>query len=98
MRLAAAPPGSGSRARRLRARLVFAGPVAYVGLEHIVFELLRGYDGLGHIVERYDAEQHGPIHDRDVARMQIGRASCRERVVSVRVDLGGRRFIKKKNT
>src|SRR3546814_16674992 len=28
---------------------------------------------------------------------QIGRASCRERGVSVRVDLGGRRTIKKKN-
>src|SRR3546814_10991929 len=27
---------------------------------------------------------------------EIGRASCRERVVSVRVDLGGRRIIKKK--
>src|SRR3546814_15081425 len=29
---------------------------------------------------------------------QIGRASCRERSVSVRVDLGGRRIIKKKQT
>src|SRR3546814_15081108 len=28
---------------------------------------------------------------------QIGRASCREKSVSVRVDLGGRRIIKKKN-
>src|SRR3546814_13960037 len=28
---------------------------------------------------------------------EIGRASCRERVLSVRVDLGGRRIIKKKN-
>src|SRR3546814_13769868 len=27
---------------------------------------------------------------------EIGRASCRERVLSVRVDLGGRRIIKKK--
>src|SRR3546814_17283443 len=27
---------------------------------------------------------------------EIGRAACRERVVSVRVDLGGRRIIKKK--
>src|SRR3546814_14731786 len=31
-----------------------------------------------------------------VSRDQIGRASCRERVCSVRVDLGGRRIIKKK--
>src|SRR3546814_2868227 len=29
-------------------------------------------------------------------RSKIGRASCRESVVSVRVDLGGRRIIKKK--
>src|SRR3546814_9071823 len=29
---------------------------------------------------------------------EIGRASCRERVLSVRVDLGGRRIIKKKKT
>src|SRR3546814_7621053 len=29
---------------------------------------------------------------------KIGRASCRERGVSVRVDLGGRRIIKKQNT
>src|SRR3546814_11137315 len=28
--------------------------------------------------------------------LKIGRASCRERVVSVRVDLGGRRLLKKK--
>src|SRR3546814_17724019 len=28
---------------------------------------------------------------------KIGSASCRERVLSVRVDLGGRRIIKKKN-
>src|SRR3546814_13215918 len=32
-----------------------------------------------------------------VSFTQIGRASCRERVLSVRVDLGGRRIIKKKN-
>src|SRR3546814_7348754 len=29
---------------------------------------------------------------------EIGRASCRERVLSVRVDLGGRRIIKKKRS
>src|SRR3546814_19781898 len=36
----------------------------------------------------------GQVVDR---RRQIGRASCRERVWSVRVDLGGRRIIKKKH-
>src|SRR3546814_18081606 len=35
---------------------------------------------------------HLGLGDRD----QIGRASCRESVLSVRVDLGGRRIIKKK--
>src|SRR3546814_16376033 len=30
--------------------------------------------------------------------LEIGRASCREKRVSVRVDLGGRRIIKKKKT
>src|SRR3546814_13037279 len=30
--------------------------------------------------------------------LEIGRASCRERSVSVRVDLSGRRIINKKNT
>src|SRR3546814_15667695 len=32
----------------------------------------------------------------DNCRVQIGRASCRERVCQVGVDLGGRRIIKKK--
>src|SRR3546814_11148397 len=32
-----------------------------------------------------------------VPSKEIGRASCRERVCSVRVDLGGRRIIKKKH-
>src|SRR3546814_14497256 len=36
---------------------------------------------------------HRPLDGTD----QIGRASCREKSVSVRVDLGGRRIIKKKN-
>src|SRR3546814_12728268 len=34
----------------------------------------------------------------DIRFEQIGRASCREQTVSVRVDLGGRRHIKKKKT
>src|SRR3546814_17766839 len=42
--------------------------------------------------EGKDAERE----DRKVGD-QIGRESCRERGVSVRVDLGGRRIIKKKN-
>src|SRR3546814_19914315 len=42
---------------------------------------------------------NGGIHVRatDLLCKEIGRASCRERSVSVRVDLGGRRVIKKKN-
>src|SRR3546814_16415134 len=38
------------------------------------------------------------LADIEKFRSQIGRASCRERVVSVRVDLGGRRIINKKNS
>src|SRR3546814_15422133 len=37
------------------------------------------------------------LHKRKKTR-EIGRASCRERVCSVRVDFGGRRIIKKKIT
>src|SRR3546814_12882856 len=49
--------------------------------------------------EQYPAATVGPIY-RDSwltwgAHLEIGRASCRESV-SVRVDLGGRRIIKKK--
>src|SRR3546814_16612900 len=36
--------------------------------------------------------------DEDLAKPQIGRASCRERVCQVRVDLGGGSIIKKKKT
>src|SRR3546814_17654364 len=40
---------------------------------------------------------HGRVPSSSLLyRSEIGRASCRERVVSVRVDLGGRRIIKKK--
>src|SRR3546814_19845608 len=37
-----------------------------------------------------------PLSFQRRAHGEIGRASCRERVVSVRVDLGGRRIITKK--
>src|SRR3546814_871740 len=37
--------------------------------------------------------RHGTIFPPD-RRVTLGRASCRERVVSVRVELGGRRIIK----
>src|SRR3546814_14677239 len=37
-------------------------------------------------------------HLPGATRAEIGRASCREKSVSVRVDLGGRRIIKKKTT
>src|SRR3546814_366869 len=39
-----------------------------------------------------------PTHEANFGKLQqIGRASCRERVCQLRVDLGGRRIIKKKN-
>src|SRR3546814_16663790 len=40
----------------------------------------------------------GQEHFTALNAEQIGRASCREKSVSVRVDLGGRRIIKQKNT
>src|SRR3546814_15523444 len=59
-------------------------PNAY---EHFVDKLLAS--------ERYG--EHRARYWLDAARYaEIGRASCRERVLSVRVDLGGRRNIKKK--
>src|SRR3546814_19746851 len=54
-----------------------------------------------------DTRTNGPARisgrERDLdipgrTTIQIGRASCREKVVSVRVVLGGSRFIKKKKT
>src|SRR3546814_20510851 len=67
-------------------------------------------DLLGELERREPAlllDQHAPGEWQDAAEarqadpqegeeQQIGRASCRERVVSVRVDLGGRRIIKQK--
>src|SRR3546814_20262914 len=47
---------------------------------------------------------HYPIESRRLREQgmvtikEIGRASCRERIVSVRVDLGGGRILKKKKT
>src|SRR3546814_13575469 len=49
-------------------------------------------DGLG--VQRLAEFQ--VLRSNAMSDWQIGRASCRERVVSVRVDRGGRRNIKKK--
>src|SRR3546814_11946692 len=50
--------------------------------------ILRPVVRLSDVVTRLAAQDYA---------VEIGRASCRERVVSVRVDLGGRRIIKKKN-
>src|SRR3546814_12935161 len=43
----------------------------------------------------YRESPKGRTGRREEGGEQIGRASCRERVVSVRVDLGGRRILKK---
>src|SRR3546814_13101352 len=42
-----------------------------------------------------DDNSPGQALKRDSIKTKIGRASCRERVCQVRVDLGGRRIIKK---
>src|SRR3546814_13243043 len=59
--------------------------------DHLVDILAIGNAGIDHGVG--EATRH-VLHPGD----QIGRASCRERVCQLRVDLGGRRIIKKKKT
>src|SRR3546814_16834573 len=55
-------------------------------------DVLVNNAGIAHLA---DLEQQTPqVWQRTLDK--IGRASCRERSVSVRVDLGGRRIIKKK--
>src|SRR3546814_16007436 len=48
-------------------------------------------------IRYFPAKPIAPL-GRSCTCLEIGRASCRERVLSVRVDLGGRRNIKKKTT
>src|SRR5258706_4011384 len=46
-------------------------PVLDVGLEHPVLEMLFVVHGLGHVVERYDTLQRGPVHHRHVTRVAL---------------------------
>src|SRR3546814_14436488 len=56
--------------------------------------VLRRDDAVTVIAEvKRSSPSKGPLADIP----EIGRASCRERVCQLRVDLGGRRIIKKKN-
>src|SRR3546814_15761625 len=50
----------------------------------------------GSELSEYSAREARAIVHEQIGQWQIGRASCRARVVSVRVDLGGRRIIKHK--
>src|SRR3546814_13423117 len=66
-------------------------PAALSATWHAVHQVAQGQRN-----HRKISNQHQAGHDDSHERQQkIGRASCRERV-SVRVDLGGRRIIKKK--
>src|SRR3546814_15947315 len=63
-----------------------------------------GDEGLRELVDDVEVVHDGVPSDPvllarrvGAAVAEIGRASCRERVCQVRVDLGGRRIIKKKN-
>src|SRR3546814_12500677 len=56
--------------------------------------VLHGSRFAGRIVQEAIFEVMGA--DLRVMKNEIGRASCRESVASVRVDLGGRRVIKQK--
>src|SRR3546814_18107331 len=58
--------------------------------------LCRREDAGVDAAEDDDRDHEGIPDDPDRPQPEIGRASCRERVYSVRVDLGGRRIIKKK--
>src|SRR3954468_17679618 len=64
--------GRSARARpsvRRRGPVVLDRPVADVGLEHAVLEVLAVDHGLGHVVERDHAHQRAVAHHRHVARM-----------------------------
>src|SRR3546814_12607247 len=62
------------------------------------FVIVVGQSGAGKstllkLLTREERQTSGKII---IGGIEIGRASCRERSVSVRVDIGGRRIIKKK--
>src|SRR3546814_16400985 len=69
---------------------------------HVLF--LRADDSI--LLQRYsETRRRHPLAQGDIGlseairierQLQIGRASCRERVCPVRVDIGGRRIINKK--
>src|SRR3546814_14482690 len=83
---------------RLRKRLPFLPS----GIFNSRYRLVTGmfYSGIverSHIMHRSDYfGLEGKVMINDL--LKIGRASCRERVCQVRVDLGGRRIIKKKKS
>src|SRR3546814_12976970 len=71
------------------------GEVAGESLRLVVARRFLDLTGAGDDAVQAGQEQHPLGDQQDALPKQIGRASCRERV-SVRVDLGGRRLIKKK--
>src|SRR3546814_16406246 len=91
---ASPPPSAGSCAAAFDAALL-AAPLAPVACAHAVLPSITASTKLTDAT----ALSHCPIENSprvlQVPTVQIGRASCRERV-SVRVDLGGRRTLKKK--
>src|SRR4051794_6549326 len=56
---------------RGRLRVLAGGPVADVGLEHPVLEVLAVHDRLGDVVEADHAHQHALVHHRHVAGMAL---------------------------
>src|SRR3546814_11706313 len=69
-------------------------PIARAGHGDLV-ELADGSTWLAYLCGRPLPGRERCIMGRET---EIGRASCRERVCQFRVDLGGRRILKKKNT
>src|SRR3546814_16214205 len=62
---------------------------------HIIALVFGRHHGIDHHLRNLIVRQ--PFAEAGTER-EIGRASCRERVCKYRVDLGGRRIIKKKKT
>src|SRR3546814_20914725 len=87
-------------------RVVVAGCVAQAEGEEIVrrapsVDVVVGpqaYHRLPELIRQAGERRAIDTDMPPVSKFEIGRASCRERVVAVRVDLGGRRIIKKKRT
>ncbi len=61
----------GKRRSRSGGSFLFLRPVADIGLQHLVLEVLAVHHGLGHVVEADHAHEHLLVHHRHVARVAV---------------------------